>query len=129
MLSNNGVRVPISSLWRNGAWVGTGVIQQATLARATAQPTRAVDYSVPPTAPVVSPYTCNGLDDLNCSDFNRQWGQAQAHLQMCGDEDNLDGDGDGRAWESIEPHPDPSPKRGEGRKMGTSTELNVIGEG
>ncbi len=99
VMLSDGVRVPISYLWRNGAWVGTEMIQQATLARATAQPTRAVDYSVPPTAPVVSPYTCNGLDDLNCSDFNRQWGQAQAHLQMCGDEDNLDGDGDGRACE------------------------------
>lgn len=102
---NDGVSVPQSFLWRGGTWNGVALEQIATQISATetrrpiSLPTRAVDYSVPPTAPVVSPYTCNGVDDLNCSDFNRQWGQAQAHMQMCGDEDQLDGDGDGRACE------------------------------
>jgi len=49
--------------------------------------------------PVQSPYTCNGVDDLNCSDFPRDGVQAQAHLAMCGNEDRLDGDGDGLACE------------------------------
>jgi hypothetical protein len=41
---------------------------------------------------------CNGIDDLNCADF-ADAAAAQAHLEACGDEDRLDGDGDGRACE------------------------------
>jgi hypothetical protein len=48
-----------------------------------------------------SPYTCNGIDDLNCSDFSSR-AQAQAHYNMCGNEDRLDGnDNDGLACESL----------------------------
>lgn len=43
-------------------------------------------------------YVCNGVDDLNCGDFSRQW-EAQAHMAACGDEDALDADGDGEACE------------------------------
>jgi hypothetical protein len=49
--------------------------------------------------PAVSPYTCNGVDDLNCADFPRDGRNAQAHLEMCGNEDRLDGEGDGLACE------------------------------
>lgn len=108
VLLNDGVAVPTSFLWRNGGWNGVPMIQQATLVQATTQPQ--VPISLPtwtplpyippaPTQPVVSPYTCNGVDDVNCGDFNRNWQQAQAHMLMCADEDNLDGDGDGRACE------------------------------
>jgi hypothetical protein len=41
---------------------------------------------------------CNGVDDLNCSDF-ASGADAAAHLAACGDEDGLDHDGDGRACE------------------------------
>jgi hypothetical protein len=40
---------------------------------------------------------CNGVDDLNCDDFSG--GGADAHMAACGDEDRLDGDGDGDACE------------------------------
>jgi hypothetical protein len=47
----------------------------------------------------VSPFGCNGIDDLNCSDFRAIGQNANAHLAACGDEDNLDGEDDGRACE------------------------------
>lgn len=47
----------------------------------------------------VSPFGCNGMDDLNCSDFRAIGQNANAHLAVCGDEDRLDSDGDGRACE------------------------------
>jgi len=50
-----------------------------------------------PISTVASPYTCNQMDDLNCEDFRA--GGAQAHLDMCGDEDLLDADLDGAACE------------------------------
>jgi excalibur calcium-binding domain-containing protein len=50
--------------------------------------------------PVVgSPFGCNQVDDLNCSDFRSIGQNANAHLAQCGDEDKLDQDGDGRACE------------------------------
>jgi hypothetical protein len=52
-----------------------------------------------PTTVPVDPFGCNGINDLDCSDFNRLGLDANAHLALCGDEDNLDGDGDGRACE------------------------------
>lgn len=54
--------------------------------------------STPPAGPQ-SPFGCNGIDDLNCGDFRAIGQNANAHLAACGDEDNLDGDGDGRACE------------------------------
>ncbi|MBE0689354.1 MAG: hypothetical protein IH587_04450, partial [Anaerolineae bacterium] len=52
---------------------------------ATAPPVQAF---MPP--PVSSPYTCNGIDDLNCDDFSSVE-EANAHLFLCGvDEDRLD---------------------------------------
>jgi uncharacterized protein YgiM (DUF1202 family) len=42
--------------------------------------------------------TCNQQDNLSCSDF-ANIAQAQFHLNMCGDEDNLDTDDDGFACE------------------------------
>jgi hypothetical protein len=59
--------------------------------------------STQPPKPVIapqSPFGCNQQDDLNCSDFRAIGQNANAHLAQCGDEDNLDGDGDGRACES-----------------------------
>lgn len=47
-----------------------------------------------------SPYQCNDIDDLNCSDFSSR-AAAQAHLNACGDEDRLDGNNDGLACESL----------------------------
>lgn len=47
----------------------------------------------------VSPFGCNQLDDLNCSDFEAAGQNANTHLAQCGDEDNLDQDLDGRACE------------------------------
>lgn len=45
-------------------------------------------------------YVCNGIDDLNCSDFAKDGISAQQHLLECGyDEDRLDADKDGRACE------------------------------
>jgi hypothetical protein len=49
--------------------------------------------------PSQSPFGCNGMDDLNCGDFYAIGQNANAHLAQCGDEDRLDGDGDGRACE------------------------------
>lgn len=43
---------------------------------------------------------CNGIDDLDCSDFSSSR-EANAHLAQCGDEDRLDRDGDGQACEST----------------------------
>lgn len=57
----------------------------------------------PPPAPPVggSPFQCNGIDDLNCSNFSSR-AAAQAHLNACGNEDRLDGnDNDGLACESL----------------------------
>lgn len=45
------------------------------------------------------PFGCNQIDDLNCPDFTRLGINANAHLAQCGDEDGLDGEGDGRACE------------------------------
>lgn len=65
----------------------------------TITPTRMISTPVPqPTAAPVSRYTCNGVDDLNCSDFSGPW-EAQRHLEACGDEDRLDRDRDGLACE------------------------------
>lgn len=47
-----------------------------------------------------SRYTCNAVNDLNCSNFTSQ-AEAQAHLLTCGDEDRLDGDNNGAACESL----------------------------
>lgn len=52
-----------------------------------------------PTRAVVSPFACNGVNDLNCEDFDRSGRDAQAHLEQCGDEDDLDRDNDGLACE------------------------------
>lgn len=46
--------------------------------------------------------TCNRQDNLSCSDFANV-AQAQFHLNMCGDEDNLDTDNDGFACEASQP--------------------------
>lgn len=46
-----------------------------------------------------SPFGCNGINDLDCVDFYNIGQNANAHLAQCGDEDHLDGDGDGRACE------------------------------
>jgi len=55
----------------------------------------------PQTAPQASdPFGCNGINDLDCVDFNHLGMNANAHLAQCGDEDHLDGDGDGRACEN-----------------------------
>jgi hypothetical protein len=72
------------------------------------QPPTAAPTSRPPTQPVVvstrqpvqSPYTCNGVDDLDCGDFaGYPAGSALAHSLMCNDEDDLDGDEDGLVCE------------------------------
>jgi hypothetical protein len=52
-----------------------------------------------PARQAVSPFGCNGVNDLDCDDFNAIGQNANAHLAQCGDEDHLDGDGDGRACE------------------------------
>ena len=95
------------------------VVTQRTSTRATPTPTatsiptatmtntpRATStprlQSTQPPKPVIapqSPFGCNQQDDLNCSDFRAVGQNANAHLAQCGDEDNLDGDGDGRACE------------------------------
>lgn len=50
-----------------------------------------------------SPYTCNRIDDLNCSHFANQR-EANAHLQQCPfDEDFLDADNNGFACEALPP--------------------------
>jgi hypothetical protein len=47
----------------------------------------------------LSPFGCNGQDDLSCSDFRDMYQDANIHLAQCGDEDRLDPDGDGEACE------------------------------
>jgi len=64
-----------------------------------AQPSTRVPAFSAPTRASVSPYTCNGVDDLNCADFDNDPARAQAHLDKCGNEDRLDGDEDGWACE------------------------------
>lgn len=63
--------------------------QASTVVRPQAAPTRVMG----------SPFACNGVDDLNCSDFGYDPALAQAHLDKCGNEDRLDGDSDGYACE------------------------------
>jgi hypothetical protein len=90
----------------------TGYIHSSLISFVAPAPTRppvqqqAVSTPVPQpiSTPVqqgpVSPFGCNGQDDLNCSDFRSIGQNANAHLAVCGDEDNLDQDGDGHACES-----------------------------
>jgi hypothetical protein len=63
-------------------------------------------YLINPPIVLTSPpsrYTCNGIDDLNCSDFANQR-EANAHLQQCPfDEDFLDADNNGSACEALPP--------------------------
>jgi uncharacterized protein YcgI (DUF1989 family) len=54
---------------------------------------------IPTSAPAAS-NRCNGVDDLNCSDFSTSRA-ASDHVRTCGDEDKLDRDNDGRACESL----------------------------
>ena len=56
--------------------------------------------SVPAQVVAPSGFGCNGVNDLNCSDFCKAGYSAQEHLNMCGDEDELDKNGDGVACES-----------------------------
>jgi hypothetical protein len=44
-------------------------------------------------------YECNGINDLNCADFDGTGTSADEHVQRCGDEDQLDKEGDGDACE------------------------------
>lgn len=64
-------------------------------------PASSVQSTPPPPPPQVasSPFQCNGVDDLNCADFNSRGTNANGHLALCGDEDRLDADGDGHACE------------------------------
>lgn len=73
-----------------------------TMSRATSTPR--LQSTMPATAIIApaqaqSPFGCNQQDDLNCTDFRAIGQNANAHLAMCGDEDRLDQDGDGRACE------------------------------
>ena len=53
--------------------------------------------------PPAQQYVCDGIDDLNCSDFASQH-DANVHLAMCGyDEDGLDGNNDGQACKVLPP--------------------------
>lgn len=62
-------------------------------------PPAAPPVSTPVPAGPVSPFGCNGINDLNCADFRAIGQNANAHLAACGDEDDLDRDGDGLACE------------------------------
>lgn len=62
-----------------------------------------VPVNPPPlaTSALIETNMCNGLDDLDCSDFLTQ-AEANAHLQMCGiDEDLLDANLDTFACEAL----------------------------
>lgn len=96
--AGNVVWYQVEYFGRTGYVYSEFVSQQPPTRMPTARPTSApILISTRP--PVQSPYTCNGIDDLNCDDFARDGHSAQAHLLMCGNEDVLDGDGDGRACE------------------------------
>lgn len=87
----------------NGGYVYSGVMQQVRPATSVpnaggGNTTQAI--STPTGQQAVSPFGCNGLDDLNCSDFRAIGQNANAHLAACGDEDRLDQDGDGRGCEN-----------------------------
>ncbi len=57
--------------------------------------------TVAPPTPAPASNMCNGIDDLNCSDF-RTSRDATNHLLACGtDEDRLDQDNNGLACESL----------------------------
>jgi uncharacterized protein YgiM (DUF1202 family) len=45
-------------------------------------------------------FECNGIDDLNCENFD-SWEAANDHLLLCGDEDLLDPEGFGVACEGL----------------------------
>ncbi len=62
------------------------------------RPIYSTSVPVQPLQPASSRYTCNQIDDLNCGDFSSQ-AEAQAHLNMCGNEDRLDGNGNDEACE------------------------------
>lgn len=63
-------------------------------------PAPGLPVALPAPIPTVVSAQCNAVDDLNCDDFTSR-AVAQAHLETCGDEDNLDGnDLDGLACES-----------------------------
>jgi hypothetical protein len=78
----------VSYLWsaRRGEWSVTDLRITPLPTLASFTPTRA--------------YACNGVDDLNCGDFSRR-AEAQAHMDACGDEDQLDADFDGLACEEM----------------------------
>lgn len=87
-LAQSGVRTVVQATSRPPSGTGGGGGGAPSLPAATSAP-----------AVAQSPFGCNGIDDLNCSDFRAIGQNANAHLAACGDEDNLDGDGDGRACE------------------------------
>ncbi len=77
----------------------TRPVPAAPVQQAIVQPApQSIAPTSAPSAPS-SPFVCNGIDDLNCPDFNRLGMNANGHLALCGDEDNLDGDGDNDACE------------------------------
>lgn len=107
-----------STLWYQITFDGqTGYIHSSLLT--TLEPGRLITPGAPTLAPVSipsylinppivltsapSPYTCNRIDDLNCSHFANQR-EANAHLQQCPlDEDFLDADKNGLACEALPP--------------------------
>lgn len=96
----------VNNVWYRVTYAGREAFvysEFVTNVRATAvPPTRAPVQQAPvSTRPrPSSPFTCDGRDNLNCDSFNGYPdGSDQAHLEMCGNEDRLDGDGDGWACE------------------------------
>jgi uncharacterized protein YraI len=80
------------------AYVHSSLVIEAAL---VSQPQQ-VQSTIPPvvSVPITNPliYQCDGIDNLNCSDFAS--GGADEHLKACGrDEDHLDKEPDGDACE------------------------------
>lgn len=90
-----------NALWYQARYENEMVyVHSSVLSKDRPQPSNAgVQQPISPTSAPQDPFGCNGINDLDCSDFRARGINANAHLALCGDEDHLDGDGDGRACE------------------------------
>lgn len=89
----------VNALLRSGVVVDGRMMEVTRTATAAPTLVNIAPFAAPAATPLRSPFTCNGIDDLNCGDFNARGLDARGHLAQCGDEDDLDRDGDGMACE------------------------------
>ncbi|MBI5959856.1 MAG: hypothetical protein HY866_14035 [Chloroflexi bacterium] len=95
-----GESIGATALWYQINYVGQMLYIHSSMVTMTRPEAPVVEPPpIQPQPAAVSPFGCNGRNDLDCSDFYAIGQSANAHLAQCGDEDHIDGDGDGRACE------------------------------